>query len=118
MNEFERELRYQGDTVIHDVVMRNNPELLEDLIRKGIRIFNQSTYDGATALHRAAEINSLECGRILIDQNADPNATNFQGRTAFHTASEYQNIEFARYLLKNGARRSCKPNCARCRNMN
>jgi ankyrin repeat protein len=53
--------------VIHEVVLDNNPNLLEDLIRKGYRIFNQSTFDGGTALHRAAEINSIECARILIE---------------------------------------------------
>ena len=53
--------------------------LLEELIRKGCRIFNQSTFDGGTALHRAAEVNSVECARVLVEQNADVNATNFSG---------------------------------------
>lgn len=88
-------MREDGDTVIHEVVLQNNPQLLSDLIRKGIRIFNQSTWDGATALHRASEINSIDCARILIEQNADINALDFRGQTSFHSASEYDNIEIA-----------------------
>jgi|TARA_B110000285_G_scaffold171218_1_gene191683 ankyrin repeat protein len=70
----EKLLREKGDTVIHEVVLDNDPNLLEELIRKGYRIFNQSTFDGGSALHRAAEINSIECARILTEQNADLDA--------------------------------------------
>jgi ankyrin repeat protein len=77
------------------VVLQNNPDLLQELIRRGIRIFNQSTYDGATALHRAAEVNSLECAQILIEQNADIDATNFRGETALHVAAENDSQEVA-----------------------
>ena len=50
-------------------------------------------YDGATALHRAAEIGSLECADILLENNADPNATDFNGETPFHTAALYNQVE-------------------------
>lgn len=46
-------------------------------------------YDGGTPLHRAAEIGAIDCAQILIDNNADPNATDFNGETPFHTAAEY-----------------------------
>ena len=62
---------------------------MQSLINSGCRIFNQSKYDGGTALHRAAEIGALECAQILIDNNADPNATDFNGETSFHTAAIY-----------------------------
>jgi len=97
------------------VVLQNNPDLLQELIRRGIRIFNQSTYDGATALHRAAEVNSLECAQILIEQNADIDATNFKGETALHVAAENDCQEVAQYLIKNSARRTCRPTCRLCR---
>ena len=50
-------------------------------------------YDGGTALHRAAEVGALDCAEILMENNADPNATDFNGETAFHTAAEYNQVE-------------------------
>ena len=99
LSETEQQLRLKGDTVIHEVVLDNNFTLLQDLIRKGYRIFNQSTFDGAQPLHRAAEIDSLECARILIEQNADVDALDFSGRTSYHVASIFGNCEVARFLL-------------------
>ena len=39
LNEGEKNLRLKGDSVIHEVVLEDNYSLLEDLIRKGYRIF-------------------------------------------------------------------------------
>lgn len=46
--------RQQGDTVIHELVLQKNTELLQEWIKKGCRIFTQSSFDGCTPLHRAA----------------------------------------------------------------
>lgn len=53
-----------------------------------MRVFNQSTLDGGTALHRAAENGSIECAKIILEYNADIDALNFQGQTSFHVAAE------------------------------
>lgn len=50
---------------------------------------------------------------MLLEQNADPNATNIYGHTAFHTASQFRQESVARLLVKSGA---CRKTCATCRN--
>ena len=108
-------MRQKGDTVIHELALNNNPALLQDFIRSGCRIFNISTFDGATALHRAAESNSVECARILVEQNADLDAEDIKGWTPFHVAASFKNFEVGRYLARNGAKKSCRNNCGKCR---
>ena len=81
--------------MVHEVVLQDNPNLLQEFIRRGCHVWNQSTYDGGTPLHRAAEINSVECARILVEQNADLDSVDFEGRTAFHTAAVQNNFEVA-----------------------
>jgi hypothetical protein len=67
---------------------------------RGMRVFNQSTLDGATALHRylqyfltivtrAAENGSIDCAKIILEYNADIDALNFQGQTSFHVVILY-----------------------------
>ena len=79
--------RSHCDEAIHDVVLAKNSEMLKVLIKKGLSIENKSTYDGGTALHRAAEVGSIECATILIENKADVNVLNKYDHTPFHTAS-------------------------------
>jgi len=62
--------------VIHKVTLQNDPIKLRDLLQKGIRAFNKSI-DGATPLHRAAEIGSVACAEVLIEFNNDINEKNY-----------------------------------------
>ena len=72
----------------------SDSKLLRELLVRGLRVFNQSDGDGATALHRylfirfryfrAAEVGSIECAKVLLEYNADIDALNFSGQTAFH----------------------------------
>ncbi len=39
---------------------------------------------------RAAEVGSLDCAKILLEYNADIDATNFTGQTAFHVVTLFQ----------------------------
>ena len=64
-------------------------------------------YDGGTPLHRAAEIGSMDCANILMENNADPNATDFNGETPFHTAAEYNQMEIGHFLKRHGSRDRC-----------
>lgn len=81
-------LRNRGDTAVHQAVIDKKPELLRKLLVRGMRVFNQSTLDGGTPLHRAAENGSIECAKIILEYNADIDALNFQGQTSFHVAAE------------------------------
>ena len=81
-------------------VMQNDHQRLRDLLKNGISTLVKSV-DGATALHRAAEVGSITCAEILISYEANINALNHAGQTPFHIASLNRNIDFGQFLLKN-----------------
>ena len=56
------------------------------MLKKGLVSFSKSI-DGATPLHRAAEIGSISCADILIEFKADIDTTNLAGETPFHVAA-------------------------------
>lgn len=62
---------------------------------------SMKSVDGATAMHRAAEVGSIICAEILLSYDAKINALNFAGQTPFHIASLNRNVEFGQFLLKN-----------------
>jgi ankyrin repeat protein len=87
------------------------------LLTHGMRVQHQSAYDGATPLHRTAQIGNIEIAQILINHGANLNAPNYMGQTALHVALENDNFQatnFAKFLISKGARMKCKPNCMRC----
>ena len=53
------------DTAIHMAVMEVNCPRLQSLINSGLSIQSRSI-DGAAPLHRAAEIGTIACAKILI----------------------------------------------------
>lgn len=68
----------------------------------------------------------MECGKILLDFNADIDALNYSGYTSFHVvsnktlvitlkAAEKQDMAFGNFLLKNRARKHCRTGCLKCR---
>ena len=66
------------DSVVHQAVRDNNPVKLREMLSKGLVAFGKSI-DGATPLHRAAEIGSIACAKILLEFNADINMSNNMG---------------------------------------
>lgn len=101
-----RNVKDYHDSVVHDVVLDNNPNKLRDILNKGLVAFGKSI-DGATPLHRAAEIGSISCADVLLDFKADINAVNLVGETPFHVAALNQHIEFGRHLLDKKAVNNC-----------
>ena len=74
-----RNVKDYHDSVIHDVVLDNNPERLRDMLKKGLVAYAKSPIDGACPLHRAAEIGSIGCAEVLLEFKADIDATNNSG---------------------------------------
>lgn len=68
------------------MVLENDAVRLKDLLKKGLMPQTKSI-DGATPLHRAAEIGSTSCAQVLLDFNVDINALNNAGHTPFHIAA-------------------------------
>lgn len=79
-----------------------------------MRVQHQSSADGATPLHRAAQVGNIEIAQVLINKGAYLNAPNYLGQTSLHVALEMNFPDFARFLLSEGARRKCKHTCIRC----
>lgn len=72
-----RDVKDYHDTVVHQVVMEKDPDRLRDLLKKGL--MQTKSIDGATPLHRAAEVGSIACADVLIEFKADINVTNHSG---------------------------------------
>ena len=55
--------------------MTNDPQRLRALLKAGMSA-RQKSVDGATALHRCAEVNNIECAQILLEHEAFIDAVN------------------------------------------
>ena len=77
------------------------------MLKKGLVSFGKSI-DGATPLHRAAEIGSIACCDVLLEFKADIDAKNLNGETAFHVAAINNNISFGSHLLDKKAKNNCQ----------
>jgi len=103
----------QGDSVLHYTCLSGQKENVEKLLTHGMRVQHQSASDGATPLHRAAQIGNIAIAQVLINHGADLNAPNFLSQTSVHVALENDHQNFAKFLLSKGARKKCNPNCMR-----
>ncbi|MEW5320469.1 MAG: hypothetical protein WDW38_011539 [Sanguina aurantia] len=54
-----------------------------------------------SALHWAAETNSIECAEALMDYGCDPGVTECNGRTPIHLAARNGHVEMLRTLMEN-----------------
>ena len=63
---------------MHQVVLDKDPDRLRDILKKGLMPQTKSI-DGATPMHRAAEIGSRACADVLLEFKADINAMNHSG---------------------------------------
>jgi ankyrin repeat protein len=109
-----RNVKDYHDSVIHKVTLQNDAVRLKELLSKGLRAFNKSI-DGATPLHRAAEVGSTSCARILLDYNSDINSKNYSAQTPFHVAALNKQIDFGIFLMDNQCKQSCEVGCTKCR---
>ena len=91
---------------------RNDAEAAEQMLKQGKDI--EETFQGWTPLMKAAEEDSVDCLRLLIQRKANIEATNRKGRTAlsFAAAPSANNsdgndrptaLEALRILLEHGA---------------
>ena len=60
------------------MVLDKDPDRLRDILKKGLMPQTKSI-DGATPMHRAAEIGSRACADVLLEFKADINAMNHSG---------------------------------------
>lgn len=94
--------------------MQNDPKRLKKLLEAGL-CPQQKSVDGATPLHRCAEIGSIKCAEILLSFGVNIDCGNLMGQTPFHVAGINRNLEFGQFMILNKARQSCSEGCTKCR---
>jgi hypothetical protein len=63
---------------------------------------------GWRALYVACQNGHTECAQLLIDQNADVNATDISGRSALYGAADVGDLGCVKLLVQNGADVNCQ----------
>ena len=53
--------------MLHYTVLAGQIENVEKLLTHGMRVQHQSAADGATPLHRAAQVGNVEIAKVLIN---------------------------------------------------
>lgn len=88
--------------MLHYAVLSGQTENVEKLLKHGMRVQHQSTADGATPLHRAAQTGNIKIATLLLDHGADLNPTNYLGQTPLDLAIKFKNKEFAKFICTKG----------------
>ncbi|XP_041469265.1 uncharacterized protein LOC121419047 isoform X4 [Lytechinus variegatus] len=98
----------QLSMVFHDVLLQSiaqsKAEQVKQLLDSGLDINNKDEATGGnTALHWAASFSGLEIIKILLEYNADLNATNSDGTTPLHDAVLRGDVDIVKELVAGGA---------------
>ncbi len=91
-----------GTTALHWAVIRNQPEMVQRLLRAGAKARVANDY-GATPLAEAALLGSTDVVRMLLEAGADVESANGDGQTALMLVARTGNVDAARLLLARGA---------------
>lgn len=73
------------------------------LLERGADVDSGSTENNYSPLIVAVELDHLELFNLLLEYQANPNATTSHGYTALHVAAQHGRIHMARTLLEKGA---------------
>ncbi|XP_020897709.1 5'-nucleotidase isoform X2 [Exaiptasia diaphana] len=96
-------------TILHLAAERNSSKVIEYLLTEGR--LNVNTLDEilqGVPLHGAAEYDSIDAARILLDHGAEINKQDLIGNTALHIACMNSKTKIKDYLLSRGADTSLK----------
>jgi hypothetical protein len=94
-----------GVTPLSGASVEGHNEMVRFLISKGAQVNRKSRLIGETPLMAAAEMGKLETTTVLLDNGADPCATDNEGHTAAGLAKKYGHGDIAEYL---SSRFSCQ----------
>lgn len=92
-----------GWKIQHMAAYHNAPKCLELVLKQPGANVDEPMGDGGTALFLAAEKNSTECAKILLDAKANVNAKDNRQITALHHAAVTGAVETMQLLLDHGA---------------
>jgi Ankyrin repeats (3 copies)/PQQ-like domain len=89
--------------VFLEAAQKNDIETVKKFLDEGTDVNTTSKY-GATALTFAADIQSVELTRLLLEHKADPNIVDlFYGATPFLWSISEDNYEIVKLMVENGA---------------
>jgi ankyrin repeat protein len=88
------------ETALPLAVRRGYDEMVALLLEWGADADTRDIYDGPPLL-RAADENSLECVRILVEHGVDYQFRDFHGRGILHGCANHGRSTIMRYLLEN-----------------
>ena len=92
------------------VVRGDLDEVKRLVIDCGANPNGQSTVEGGTPLHIAADRGYLRIVEFLLEHGANPNMKNNYGRTPLHIAAMYGHLEVVEFLLEHGANPNVRNN--------
>jgi ankyrin repeat protein len=92
-----------GSTALHWAAQRNNPQLVDALVRAGANAKASTRYN-VPPLYFAALNGNTPIMERLIAAGADPNATAYEGQTMLMTAALSGRAEAVRLPLQRGAK--------------
>jgi ankyrin repeat protein len=89
-------------TPLHSASIQGYPDVVRWLLRRDVVDVNAQQFDRSTALHFAAFHGHLEVAEILLEHNAEVNASDDRGRLPLHDAARSGRLELVRLLLMQG----------------
>jgi ankyrin repeat protein len=92
-----QDLNEYGQTLLHEAISHRQGDYALFLLGKGINV-RQADYQGATALHFAAEYCLAEVTACILEHHGNPNAADEHGNTplwaaVFSARSDYQVVQ-------------------------
>lgn len=92
-----------GHNLLHISAIYGQSDCAFFLIRNGINLNKEDTFNGDTPLHRAMQGGHTECGSLLIKNGAIVNFKDKMGLTPLHEAMEKGNAKCVQLLISHGA---------------
>ena len=94
--------RVDGRTLVATIAATNKWDLLDYLIKEGVKVHEVDE----TILHFAVVQKAENIVKLLTKSGIDVNHARDDGKTPLHVASEYGHTDIVKFLLENGAEKS------------
>jgi ankyrin repeat protein len=98
-----RDVHRNGRTPLHAAAQGGNPEVVSDLLARGLNVNAQHHQSRNTPLHVAAYAGRLRAVELLLEAACDPNARNAEEFTPLTLADMQGHAEVASLLVSRGA---------------